>query len=169
MRILRFFGCLALFVFVAVANAVADTTAAQTFQSDSHTYPAYATNATGETYPANTNLKDSKLKVATTNLVDDSVNAVSGAVTTLSNNATSTNSGAVTTNATAIGAPASGSTAATGLYNRLEKPSGSGNVCPNTCGVNQNEACVCGYISSPTGTNGANYGNAGTKQWVIIN
>ena len=161
MRILRFFGCLILGAFVVVANALADTTSAQTFQNDGHSYPSFAANQTGQTYPANTNLKDSGIKVATTNLVDDAVDAVSGAVTTLSSNATTVNTGALSTNATAIGTPVNGNTAATGLYlNRIDKPSGSGNTCPSNS--------ICGYISSPTGTNGANFGSAGTKQWVVI-
>lgn len=160
MRILRIFGIFVVCAFVAVSNvAFADVT----FPTDTPAnYPAFQSavqTVAGQTYPAGS-IKDAGVKVATTNYVDARVDGIDDSVVTLGNNATTASTN-VTTNANNLGAPASGNTAATGLFaNRIDAPSGSGNVCPNTCGANSNQACECGYISS----GGVN----GTKQWVVI-
>lgn len=160
MRILRFFGVFVLCAFVAMTNAVfADATFPADTPANYPVFDSRVQTVDGQTYPAGS-IKDAKLKVATTNYVDTKVDGVAGSVTALGTSA-ATASTSVTANGTAIGAPASGNTAATGMFaNRIDAPSGAGNTCPSTCGAGEDEPCECGYISA----GGVN----GTKQWIII-
>ncbi|MBR6751988.1 MAG: hypothetical protein IKL95_01810 [Alphaproteobacteria bacterium] len=141
MRNSLFFAVFFVFGFVGVVNA---------FPTDSNTYPNYASGK--PTTAAELTVKDANVRVATTKYVDTQAANLESPINTLASTATTDNT-AVTTNGNAIGAPASGNTAATGLFaNKIDAPSGSGNTCPS--------GQVCGYISAD--------GAGGTKKWVVI-
>ena len=141
MRNSLFFAVFFVLGFVGVVNA---------FPADGNSYPNYASGK--PTTAAELTVKDANVRVATTKYVDTQAANLESPINTLATAATTDNT-AVTTNGNAIGAPASGNTAATGLFaNKIDAPSGSGNTCPS--------GQVCGYISAN--------GSGGTKQWVVI-
>ncbi len=141
MRNSLFFAVFLMFGLVGVVNA---------FPTDSNTYPDYATGK--PTTALELTVKDANVRVATTKYVDTQAAGLESPINTLATAATNDNT-TVTTNGNAIGAPASGNTAATGLFaNKIDAPTGSGNTCPS--------GQVCGYISAN--------GTGGTKQWVVI-
>ncbi|MCQ2581031.1 MAG: hypothetical protein MJ164_02570 [Alphaproteobacteria bacterium] len=109
---------------------------------DSASYPTYATGQTPS-------VKDSKIIVATTKFVNGKAGTAETDVNTLAGKASSANS-TVTSNGTSI----------TNLGSRIAKPTGTGNVCPSTCGTNGTSKCKCGYISAS--------GPSGTRKWVVI-
>lgn len=129
-----------------VVNATGDGVV---FPSDSPS-PAYPNFVSGKpTTAVEKSVKDDVVKVATTKYVDKNVAETLTAVGNLASRA-SEQSDVISANGTAV----------TELGNRLAKPTGTGNVCPQTCGANGNAKCKCGYISA----NGQN----GTRKWIVI-
>lgn len=114
------------------------------------TSPAYPAFVSGKpTTPTDKSVKDDVVKVATTKYVNKNVTDVAASVNTLQRQA-SEQSGVISANGSAV----------TELQDRLAKPTGTGNTCPQTCGPNGNAKCKCGYISA----NGPN----GTRKWIVI-
>lgn len=151
-KILFFSAVFGLFM-IGVANAVQPVVNSTgdnvVFPSDSPN-PAYPNFVSGKpTTPTEKSVKDDVVKVATTKYVDKEVAETLTAVGNLASRA-SEQSGAISANGTAV----------TELGNRLVKPTGTGNTCPQTCGANGNSRCKCGYISA----NGPN----GTRKWIVI-
>lgn len=144
MRNSLFFAVFLMFGLVGVVNALPE------FPADSNTYPVYVTGK--PTTPEQLTVKDANVRVATTKYVDTQAAGLESPINKLATDATNDNT-TVTTNGNAIGVPANGNTAATGLFaNKIDAPTGSGNTCPS--------GQVCGYISAN--------GTGGTKQWVVI-
>ncbi len=151
-KILFFSAVFGLFM-IGVANAVQPVVNSAGNGVDFPNDGARPTFATGQTGELNGDssyvIKDSNIKVATTKYVGTKVNAVYSDVNALKTRANAQQN-VVTANGTAV----------TGLGDRLVKPTGTGNTCPQTCGPNGNAKCKCGYISA----NGPN----GTRKWIVI-
>jgi len=149
-KILFFSAIFGLFM-IGVANAAQPvvTDSGFSFPSDSPS-PAYPEFVSGKpTNATQKSVKDDVVKVATTKYVDKNVTDAAASVNTLQRQA-SEQSAVISANGTAV----------TELGNRLAKPTGTGNTCPQTCGPNGNAKCKCGYISA----NGPN----GTRKWIVI-